>query len=471
MNMILAGLLIGLLPQVVLPDGRVDDDPDVQVKADVYVLTGDEEGVVRIKGGEGSAQAFAIVSTGDGDDEGRTRRRVISKSFTLGDSDDADKLSRGWLGVTIAEVPDAVAAQASLQGGGIIVQGVVEDGPADKAGIEEHDIIIAIDGAELTGRVGQAVAMLGLHRAGEDVDIKVLREGVEKTFSVTLKARSEMPEIEIAIAPLAEIEDELRTRGGIIHRGPGGKWELKDLGEIIDLDDLPESIKKFIPKMGDRTIQVWADDEGKTKRTLTIARHGDTDEVTIKQEGDGEIVVERPDSSGNKTTTVYATPDELREGDPDAFELYDGAAEPTVIDLDLEGLGDFDLDIEGLGDLDIEFDVEDLADHFSEWQEHLGEGLAGALEEVERQMEEIRERMDEWKADPRLPSSAHPVFEGLHSLGKPQQSFEVRVDGTIEVRIRKGDSELVRLFADEADLKRREPNLFEKFQDLMSTEE
>jgi len=53
------------------------------------------------------------------------------------------------------------------------------------------------------------------------------------------------------------------------------------------------------------------------------------------------------------------------------------------------------------------------------------------------------------------------------TMGKPKHSFEVRPDGTIEVRIRKGDSELVQLYTNERDLQKRNPELAEKYADLM----
>lgn len=54
---------------------------------------------------------------------------------------------------------------------------------------------------------------------------------------------------------------------------------------------------------------------------------------------------------------------------------------------------------------------------------------------------------------------------------KPKHSFEVNEDGQIEVRIRKGDSELVRLYEDADDLADRNPKLFEKYQELMELDE
>ncbi len=62
------------------------------------------------------------------------------------------------------------------------------------------------------------------------------------------------------------------------------------------------------------------------------------------------------------------------------------------------------------------------------------------------------------------------LAEPLHSA-KPKHTFEVQIDGTIEVRIRKGDSVLVRRFEDEDDLARRSPGLYDKYEDLLDAED
>ncbi len=62
------------------------------------------------------------------------------------------------------------------------------------------------------------------------------------------------------------------------------------------------------------------------------------------------------------------------------------------------------------------------------------------------------------------------LAESLHTA-RPKHTFEVQIDGTIEVRIRKGDSVLVRRFEDEDDLARRSPGLYDKYEDLLDAED
>ncbi len=150
---------------------------------------------------------------------------------------------------------------------------------------------------------------------------------------------------------------------------------------------------------------------------------------------------------------------------------------------------DFDGLTESLHDFDFHFDFDTDAwkDKVGDWQEHLEESLGEAREAHQHAMGELHELLEAWKTDGGSKEldlgGLRGLFgggKGLHGaprirafghMGKPKHNFEVREDGTIEVMIRRGDSELVQLFEDEDDLARRKPKLFEKYERLMSAED
>ncbi len=83
---------------------------------------------------------------------------------------------------------------------GVIVQSVVKDGPADKAGIEAGgtnatingaevrlggDIITEVDGQKLTS-MDELVEIIQGHKPGDELKLTILRGGQEKTAEVTL---------------------------------------------------------------------------------------------------------------------------------------------------------------------------------------------------------------------------------------------------------------------------------------------
>jgi serine protease Do len=100
------------------------------------------------------------------------------------------KVTRGWLGVTIQQVTPEIAKQFGIKNNkGALVSDVVEDGPAKKAGIQQGDVIMELEGKEIndTGQLRNAVANIAL---GKEVAVKIIRDGKEKILKVVI---SEMP--------------------------------------------------------------------------------------------------------------------------------------------------------------------------------------------------------------------------------------------------------------------------------------
>jgi len=65
------------------------------------------------------------------------------------------------------------------------VLAVVPGGPADKAGLEENDIIIEINGEKITENKG-IISILSNYAPGDSVEVKYLRKGEEKVVNVVL---------------------------------------------------------------------------------------------------------------------------------------------------------------------------------------------------------------------------------------------------------------------------------------------
>src|SRR3546814_1249339 len=77
---------------------------------------------------------------------------------------------RGWLGVQIQSVTDEMVDALGLkQARGALVAKVIPGGPAEKAGIESGDVIVAIDGkpVDTTNALTRAVAESAVGQPGE----------------------------------------------------------------------------------------------------------------------------------------------------------------------------------------------------------------------------------------------------------------------------------------------------------------
>lgn len=70
---------------------------------------------------------------------------------------------------------------------------VVENGPSDEAGIEAGDVITGLNGEAVDNQTS-LIDLLFAHEPGDVVDVTVDRDGVAKTFQVTLGERPEITE-------------------------------------------------------------------------------------------------------------------------------------------------------------------------------------------------------------------------------------------------------------------------------------
>ncbi len=95
-----------------------------------------------------------------------------------------------WLGVYTQTVDVDIAREFDLDSDfGAIINKVVEDSPADEAGLREEDIIIAINGKKLRD-ADDLVDFIANQDPGDELTLKLIRRGLEKEVTVTLDGRS-----------------------------------------------------------------------------------------------------------------------------------------------------------------------------------------------------------------------------------------------------------------------------------------
>jgi serine protease Do len=142
------------------------------------------------------------------------------------------RVSRGRIGVQIAPVTKDVAESIGLgKAQGVLVRGVEEGSPAEKAGVEAGDIILRFDGKaiEKTTDLPRAV---GNTKPGNRVTLTVFRRGSNRDLSVTVaevepeKTAAALPEKKAPPATVAHLgltlsdltdeqRKEARVRSGV----------------------------------------------------------------------------------------------------------------------------------------------------------------------------------------------------------------------------------------------------------------
>jgi serine protease Do len=92
------------------------------------------------------------------------------------------KVSRGWLGVQIQEVSPAIAKNLGLPNEhGALVADVTKGGPAEKAGVQQGDVIETFDSQEID-KLRDLTRVVAAAPVGQTAKMKVWRKGHETTI-------------------------------------------------------------------------------------------------------------------------------------------------------------------------------------------------------------------------------------------------------------------------------------------------
>lgn len=93
---------------------------------------------------------------------------------------------RGWLGVRIQPVTDEIAESLGMTGTkGALVAGTIKGGPIKEGTIQAGDVIVKFDGREID-EMRDLPRIVAESPVGKEVDIVIVRKGVEQTVKVTL---------------------------------------------------------------------------------------------------------------------------------------------------------------------------------------------------------------------------------------------------------------------------------------------
>ncbi|MDD5259309.1 MAG: DegQ family serine endoprotease [bacterium] len=100
------------------------------------------------------------------------------------------KVTRGWLGVEIRPVDEAVAKQFGLkEARGVLLNSVMKDAPAERAGLKRGDIIIEYDGKPVKDTMGLQ-DLVAQTEPKKKTKVKIWRNNKEEMFDLVV---GEMP--------------------------------------------------------------------------------------------------------------------------------------------------------------------------------------------------------------------------------------------------------------------------------------
>ena len=93
-----------------------------------------------------------------------------------------------WLGVMTQSLDRGLRDGMDYEGEGVLISEVVDDSPAERAGLEKGDIIVSVSGRGVESP-GELTSAIRRSRVGQSVSLVVFRDGRRRTISARLGER------------------------------------------------------------------------------------------------------------------------------------------------------------------------------------------------------------------------------------------------------------------------------------------
>lgn len=160
------------------------------IQTDASINPGNSGGPLIDMQGEVVGINTAIVASGQGIGFAipiNMASEIIAQLKTKGE------VTRGWMGVGIQDLTPELADYYNVDTeAGVLVTHVFEGDPADQAGIQVNDIIIAVNDepVDSSRELSRRIAGLGV---GEKAEITILRDGKKKSIAITTAKRMDEP--------------------------------------------------------------------------------------------------------------------------------------------------------------------------------------------------------------------------------------------------------------------------------------
>jgi Do/DeqQ family serine protease len=181
-------------------------------------------------------------------------RKIISDLIQYGE------VIQAWIGITVQDIDEKLARYLKVPAKrGIMVTSVEPESPAQKAGLQESDIILSIDNKKITS-VGDYQSVAKSLAAGKKLKAKFLRNGKKKTVVVKTKVFPIDLADDLAYRILGiRVEDlsgKNRNRYRIIAREGVMISEIKENSDLAGIGARPGDV---IRQIDDSTIETSED--------------------------------------------------------------------------------------------------------------------------------------------------------------------------------------------------------------------
>ena len=291
-----------------------------------------------------------------------------------------ERTRRGWLGVYVQDITKEIKEAMDLKSKrGVLVQDVVEDSPADEAGIRREDVILIFDGKELDDS-DELIRAVRKTSPGDKVKLLLVRDGKEKSVSVIL---GKVPKDELRVLEFFPGVNQFKFKP---YSYSFSVFSGSRIG--VKVQDLTEQLGEYFGvRDGEGVLITEADEEGPAYGAGL--RAGD---VIVEVDGekiedvDGLMDVISDKEEGDKVEIKV-----IRDRKPKNFTV-EVEEEDEWSSVYLKELEKLKVLPEKFHEPQIFWQEEEFREHKEELREELEE-LRKELEELKEELEDIKEKL------------------------------------------------------------------------------
>ncbi len=213
------------------------------------------------------------------DHYGRDKTALESFEVVFGKS--AALVERDWREWALNQTPPAIpylGVRTEEKGSQLFIRAVMENSPAAHAGLKPGDVILAMDGTRIHSQ-SDLLEAIGRHDVGEDVELRVDREGKPVDVTATLIQRPSFFDRQAAHTPylgfsVRAVQDEIQVHdvdsdSPAAQAGIQSGWRLMKIGtrDIRSVRDFLDVLRKMKPG---QAVALTLQKPGEKVRTLTL---------------------------------------------------------------------------------------------------------------------------------------------------------------------------------------------------------
>lgn len=210
----------------------------------------------------------------------------------------AEEADGPWLGIRLNEASQVLRDQLGLpEDRGAVIEVVAADGPADKAGIINGDLLLTFAG-EPVAKAKDLSSELQRHEVGETVEIEFMRKGKAGKINVKLEGRPADQTDEQPPSVPGRTGEEVRPNQGKAEVEIDGAGGAADFDRILSDPSLPADFKDTVREM-QRKMSEFERRHGKPNGAGGVA--------------DIDAILNNPDLSSDFKDTVREINRKMRE--------------------------------------------------------------------------------------------------------------------------------------------------------------